>query len=240
MASSAILPLNQIVTEQKNVEVLEEDNDYNKYKKDAMYYIDNALLQLGSTLLFSHANGKLVYLQRAYPSVSKAFDALNNVEHTPEIVEAKSRLLDAANKIDQAARLGNVDAMNMLIGEAIISLSIAQRNIPYQESGYYKREAMYYCDQALLQLGQTLFYNTANGKLIHLQTAYPYVSKAFEALNNVEHTPEILEAKYSLLEAADKIDQAARLGNPDAMNMVIGGAIRSLSLAQMNIGFSVL
>jgi hypothetical protein len=95
VGSSAIAPV--VNANENNVQILEETSYANQYKKESVYNIDQALLQLGQSLFYTTASGKLNHLQSAYPQVSKAYAALNNVEHTLEVIQAKKELLAAAS-----------------------------------------------------------------------------------------------------------------------------------------------
>ncbi|AHI53163.1 hypothetical protein [Spiroplasma culicicola] len=238
MGSSAISPT--LVSNENNVEVINENNYIDGYKSQAMSFTDGSIQQLAYSLQFTSIFEKVVYIQRSYPMVSQAYDYLNYVEHTQEIVQAKKLLLDGADLIDLAARQGNPDTMNYYVGDAIQALSTALKYIAYNTNDGYKNQAMNFTDGSIHQLAYSVQFTSIFEKVVYIQRSYPMVSQAYDYLNYVEHTQEIVQAKKLLLDGADLIDLAARQGNPDTMNYYVGDAIQALSTALKYIGLSMI
>ncbi|AGM25675.1 hypothetical protein SSYRP_v1c00790 [Spiroplasma syrphidicola EA-1] len=239
LTTTVVTPVVSVNQENNLTANINDENYINYDKKQAMDFTDYAIFQLGSSVEQTDVTTKLNLIRLAYPSVSQAYEFLNDVEHTSDIVQAKKLLLEGADYIDQAARQGNNDAMNNYSGKAIKVLSTALKYISYNINDI-RHQAMDFTDYAIFQLGSSVEQTDVTTKLNLIRLAYPSVSQAYEFLNDVEHTSDIVQAKKLLLEGADYIDQAARQGNNDAMNNYSGKAIKVLSTALKYIGFSLL
>ncbi|AUM62870.1 hypothetical protein [Spiroplasma monobiae] len=232
--TSAVMPI--LETNENNV--LSSENYRDENKKQALDFIEYAINSLSNSITSTNVSSKLTFIKLAYPAVSQAYNFLNYVEHTPEIVNAKKLLLEGAEFIDLAARQGTSDRMNFYTGQAVRSLSSAIWNIGVNYNEQNKKQAQDFTSYAIGSLSNSVTTTNVSSKLKFIQLAYPAVSQAYDFLNYVEHTPEIVNAKKLLLKGAEFIDLAARQGTSDRMNFYTGQAIPILSSALKQIGLS--
>ncbi|AGM26069.1 hypothetical protein SSYRP_v1c04770 [Spiroplasma syrphidicola EA-1] len=233
--TTSVLSINQENNQTVNIK---NENYINEMKKQAMNFIENAFMNLGDSVQTTDVSSKLFKIQIAYSDISKSYEILNNVEHTADIVQAKKWLLESADNVDQAARLGNPDKMDYYVGKAVQSLSSSLKIISYDKYGD-KSVAQDFIEFSIIHFGRSLQDVSLTWKFKNIELGYPVLDTAMVVLNNAQNTPFVALAKQKLLEGTNYIEQAQKQVTGFQVNYYVGKAVQSLSSSLKNIGFAL-